>query len=432
LQIVCKFSKINKGKMAVDTPNLSLFLDKRHSKKEGKYPVKLRITFKRISKYYSTGFDMTEDEFTRQRDVEILRAKKEIGTKEYAQLSKINQALNNQLVEAYKVIDNIKYFSFDTFELKRTDEIIESDSIFDAFNLKIKILKEEGRIGTAITYDNALNSIKEFHKMKVLSLNSVTVKFLKNYEKWMLDSGKSITTVGFYLRNLRAIINELIDSDKTKMEEYPFGPKKYVIPTKKNTKKALSNQDLKKILEYKPEPYSPEEKYMDYWLFMYFGNGMNPVDMVHLKYENMGKDRIVFRREKTKRTNREASEITIFIQEKNLTIIRKWGNPNKPKNYIFPILRDGMTPTEVKKAVLQFVKQINKYIKRIGEKLEIDKHITTYVARHSFITKFLAEGGSLLDAKDLAGHTSITTTEGYVGSIEDDRIKNITNRLSHF
>jgi site-specific recombinase XerD len=54
------------------------------------------------------------------------------------------------------------------------------------------------------------------------------------------------------------------------------------------------------------------------------------------------------------------------------------------------------------------------------------------VARHSFVTKFLAEGGSLLDAKEMTGHTSITTTEGYVGSIEDDRIKKITNRLSQF
>lgn len=418
--------------MQIDTPKLSIFLDKRRSKKDGKFPIKLRITFKRESKYYPTEFDMTEDDFIRHRDAESLRANKSIGTKEYAQLSKVNTVLNNQLADAQKVIDNLKVFNFDTYEQKKDEKIVESDNVFIAFQQKIDILTEEGRIGTAITYQNALKSIQTFHKMKVLSLNSVSVKFLKNYEKWMLEAGNSVTTIGFYLRNLRAIINELIDSDKTKLEEYPFGKKKYVIPSKKNTKKALSNQDLKKILTYQPEPNSPEAKYLDYWLFMYLGNGMNPVDMANLKYENLSKDRIVFRREKTKRTNREATEIIVFLQEQNLRIIEQRGNPNKKDNYIFPILRDKMTPTETKKTVTQFVKQINKYIRRIGEKLEIEKDITTYVARHSFITKLLAEGGTLLDAKEMAGHTSITTTEGYVGSIEDDRIKNITNRLSQF
>jgi integrase len=418
--------------MKLDTPKLSIFLDKRYAKKDGKFPVKLRITYKREAKYYPTEFNMTEDEFIRQRDSDTLRANKIIGTKEYAQLAKINSLLNNYLADAQKVIDNLKVFNFDTYEQKKDEHIVESDNAFEAFQQKIELLEKEGRIGTAITYRNALKSLQVFHRMKVLSLNSISVKFLEKYENWMLEKGNSVTTIGFYLRNLRAIINELIDSDRTKLEEYPFGPKKYVIPTKKNSKKALSNQDLKKIINYKPEPNSPEAKYLDYWLFMYLGNGMNPIDMANLKYANIEKDRIVFRREKTKRTNRETTEIIVFLHEQNQKIINQWGNPNKPNNYIFPILQDKMTPLEVKKAVSQFGKQINKYIGRIGEKLEIDKHITTYVARHSFVTKFLAEGGSLLDAKEMTGHTSITTTEGYVGSIEDDRIKKITNRLSQF
>ena len=380
--------------MKLDTPKLSIFLDKRYAKKDGKFPVKLRITYKREAKYYPTEFNMTEDEFIRQRDSDTLRANKIIGTKEYAQLAKINSILNNHLADAQKVIDNLKVFNFDTYEQKKDEHIVESDNIFIAFQQKIELLEKEGRIGTAITYRNALKSLQVFHKIKVLSLNSVSVKFLEKYENWMLEKGNSVTTIGFYLRNLRAIINELIDSDRTKLEEYPFGPKKYVIPTKKNSKKALSNQDLKKIINYKPVPNSPEAKYLDYWLFMYLGNGMNPIDMVHLKYANIEKDRIVFRREKTKRTNREATEIIVFLHEQNQKIIDQWGNPIKPDNFIFPILQDKMTPLEVKKAVSQFGKQINKYIGRIGEKLEIDKHITTYVARHSFVTKFLVDSAA--------------------------------------
>ncbi|QRR00898.1 tyrosine-type recombinase/integrase [Dyadobacter sandarakinus] len=58
--------------------------------------------------------------------------------------------------------------------------------------------------------------------------------------------------------------------------------------------------------------------------------------------------------------------------------------------------------------------------------------ITTYVARHSFVTKLISEGGTLMEIKSMTDHKSITTTEGYVGSIEDDRLKEITSRLLNF
>jgi hypothetical protein len=93
--------------MKLDTPKLSIFLDKRYAKKDGKFPVKLRITYKREAKYYPTEFNMTEDEFIRQRDSDTLRANKIIGTKEYAQLAKINSLLNNYLADAQKVIDRV-------------------------------------------------------------------------------------------------------------------------------------------------------------------------------------------------------------------------------------------------------------------------------------------------------------------------------------
>ena len=66
------------------------------------------------------------------------------------------------------------------------------------------------------------------------------------------------------------------------------------------------------------------------------------------------------------------------------------------------------------------------------QKLELDKQITTYVARHSFVTKLISEGATLMEVKSMTGHKSIITTEGYVGSIEDERLKKITSRLLNF
>ncbi|QRR00899.1 phage integrase SAM-like domain and Arm DNA-binding domain-containing protein [Dyadobacter sandarakinus] len=231
--------------MIAATPKLALILDKRFAKKEGLYPVKLRITYKRESKYYPTGQDMTEEDFVRQRDCELMRSKKYIGTKEYAQLSAISKSLNKHVDEANSVIAKMKVFSFDLFEGRIEQPSVELDNVFIAMENKIALLKSEERIGTALTYENALTSLRKFYPKRKLSLASITVRFLREYEKWMVANGSSLTTVGFYLRNLRAVVNIMIDNDKQKLDEYPFGPRRYVIPTKKNSKRALSNDDLR-------------------------------------------------------------------------------------------------------------------------------------------------------------------------------------------
>ncbi|MDR6807513.1 integrase [Dyadobacter sp. BE34] len=373
---------------------------------------------------------MTEQEFVRQRDCELLRANKYIGTKEYAQLSQVNKKLEVHLVKAQQVISQMKVFNFDLYEEKRSGGQASVDGIYSAFLAKIASLEAEERIGTAITYQCALKSLQNFYPKSKLPLESITIKFLQSYERWMLENGNSLTTVGFYLRNLRAVMNSILDNNKQKMDEYPFGPRKYIIPTKKNSKRALSNEDLKKLISYHPD--EQEEKYLSFWLFMYLANGMNPTDMVRLKYKDLRSDRIVFLREKTKRTNRESTLIEVHLNPVLKEIIEKWGNYPDPDNYIFPVLNDVTSAARAKKIITQFVKQINKYMRRIGEKLEIDKQITTYVARHSFVTKLISEGGTLMEVKSMTGHKSITTTEGYVGSIEDERLKKITSRLLNF
>ena len=41
---------------------LSIIIDIRRIKKSNKFPVKLRVTFERVTEYYQTIFDLTKDE----------------------------------------------------------------------------------------------------------------------------------------------------------------------------------------------------------------------------------------------------------------------------------------------------------------------------------------------------------------------------------
>ena len=72
-----------------------------------------------------------------------------------------------------------------------------------------------------------------------LCFNDITVEFLRGYERYMLHSNKSLTTIGIHLRTLRAIVNEAIVNKIIPADMYPFGlerKKKYEIPTSRNKK----------------------------------------------------------------------------------------------------------------------------------------------------------------------------------------------------
>ena len=105
--------------------------------------------------------------------------------------------------------------------------------------------------------------------------------------------------------------------------------------------------DIKKISYYKCEPeLESEERARDYWLFSYFGNGMNAKDIACLKNKNINDSYVIFERSKTERAMRsEPKSITVFLTDDMKAIIEKWGNKDKsPGNFIFPVLEAGITP----------------------------------------------------------------------------------------
>ena len=60
------------------------------------------------------------------------------------------------------------------------------------------------------------------------------------YEIWLKSQDISKTTIGIYLRPLRAVFNEAIEAKIIRRETcYPFGKRKYRIPSSKKVKKAL-------------------------------------------------------------------------------------------------------------------------------------------------------------------------------------------------
>lgn len=404
--------------------NTAIILDTRKALKTGKFPIKLRVTFNRRQSYYPIDISLTQDEFENVTDKKAKGNNKTIKL----QLEAIEQKAND-------IISEMTVFDFSTFKKKLYSNQSVREDVYHHYENKINQLKGDQSYGTAASYQTSLNSLKAFRKK--LSFLDVTVEFLRSYERHMLSEGNSPTTVGIYLRTLRAVVNQVMDEGTlSKDYKYPFGSKgknKYQIPTSRNIKKALSLNELKMLFEHEPEIYSWEHKALDFWKFSYLANGMNMKDIAYLKYRDIDHEFIRFVRAKTKNTNQAAVPITFFMTDEIKKIIATWSNPKvNGDTFIFPILNPDHSAEKQRAVIQQFTKMVNKYMKVVAGKLSIDKEISSYYARHSFATVLKRSGKSTSLIKEALGHTSEKTTQSYLDSFEDDTKKEMAKALTAF
>lgn len=392
--------------------NISLFLDNRRENKTGDYPIKVRVTYKRVRKYYSTGKSLCAqdwDKIDKTKNTELINIRKDL------------QISFDKVRDAVQALEEEGNFSFDNLNIRLGKCI--SDTLNTAFQNKINALTEQGSVGNAATYACAFRHLEKYAGKKI-SFDSVTVDWLKKYEKAMLAEGKSYTTISMYLRSMRAIFNEIKSVGIIKEAQYPFGKGKYEIPVGKGRKMALSLQQIKQIVTY-TDGAEATEHYRDLWFFSYLCNGINVNDLIRLRYSNIDGDELHFYRSKTLHTSREKKEIEALITPEMKRIIDRWGNPDKsPNNYIFPFLNGYNTPIEQKKRTQDVTRRINKRLKMIGDKLGISG-ISTYTARHSYASVLKRSGANIAYISESLGHSDLKTTENYLASFEkEERVKN--------
>jgi integrase len=432
-------------------------LDQRRVKKDGVYPVKLRISYKGKTRDFQTVFDLEPDDFRKLK-----------ASHPGKNLREINHQLELLKTKAETICRQIRAFTFEKFEFelytgdhclkvkkkkvqpftllakefdlepykKRFPILTEihpdKEHISYTFSEYIQNLLKQERLGSALNYMDAYNCLKRFGGN--VRFDEITVTYLVRFEKWCLSKGNSKTTIGIKLRSLRAIFNEAIFRKIIRKEDcYPFGRRLYMLPTSKRTKKALSLDEVEKIFNYQTDN-DRVAKAKDFWIFCYLANGMNPKDMAHLKFKNIEGGFINFERAKTERSSRgNPILISVFISPELQAILDKHGNPDKqPDNFIFPVLRPGLNMLEEFDVLNHFKTFINTGMKAIAKELKIENKVSNVVSRHTFSTVLKRSGVPTEFIKDSLGHTNVMTTENYLGSFENETKKAVAGKLTDF
>lgn len=397
----------------------------------GKYAIKIRLTLtqdkKTVQKLFPTGYYADDLEFKRIKNN---------NPGKNATLQDIESRVHEMYENAKKIIRDNPFVDPEAFgfELTNAGSFKDPLSLMKSYS---KQLREEGKIGTADYYDQAVSSFKEFSAH--ISFGTVTPKWLMAYEKWMTTErtkdkitikAKSITTVGMYAIAMRTIFNLAIRKKKINPGIYPFGKGKYIIPTAKGRKLALSEDQKDKILSYRT--LSPKvQMAVNLWIFSYFCYGMNFADMARLKFRDIKDNAIIFDRTKTINTERNRSFIEIPLRDEVWVIIKKLGNWTSSMNpgaYIFPVLSPGLTPKQIQDRIHDFISDTNEGLEIACQEMNLPK-ITTYWARHTFATIAYKKGADLEFIQRALGHSDPKTTQVYIQSFDIEIRRMVSNLL---
>ena len=400
----------------MEKPTLTYFFDTRSRLLDGNYPIKLTVYYGRQKKRYKTPFKATQEVYDRL----LANRLRDESTKQ------LKRQTVSWLDKQTLIAERIVPFTFTDFEnvlyaeKTQSRKIQLNDGVNSIYEKHMQALNDEGRISTARSYQDSLTSMLSYKKN--LKVSQITPDFLKGYEKWMTDNGRSLTTVGMYVRALRTIFNMAIENEVIDASKYPF--KKYTIPAPQKISRTLKKEEIRQIINYTAKR-DADAVALDYWVFSFISNGMNFKDIALLKYGNINGDFLEFRRAKTKRTtNNNSLPIMVPLDENLLYIIKKRGNKSKKKeDYIFPILKHGLTPQEEYDHIKTFVRNTNKRLTRVGIELGLSLKVTSYVARHCFATIQKNNNAPLAYISEALGHSNLKTTQNYFGRFEDEGLK---------
>ncbi|MDR2815102.1 MAG: phage integrase SAM-like domain-containing protein, partial [Proteiniphilum sp.] len=183
-------------KYSKDGISVLTVLDARRKKQSGLFPVKIQVVYNRTQRYYNTGKELSQNEWSALSETKSKR------------LIEIRSDIKNSFEKvetAVRLLVEEGNFSFDMLNTRLGK--CTNDTLNAAFQANIDSLVESGAIGNSITYSCAFRHLEKYAGTKI-PFDSITIDWLKKYEKAMLAEGKSYTTISMYIRSMRTLFNE--------------------------------------------------------------------------------------------------------------------------------------------------------------------------------------------------------------------------------
>ena len=329
-----------------------------------------------------------------------------------------------------KVLDKeIKNEEFTASSLiNEQKEEIKAKTVEEFYLSLIEDLKQKGRIGNSYAYLNSYNTLRNFNKGKKLNytFSHIDVSFCKRFEDWMRSKGNKDTTLSYQFRTLRATYNKAIEAKIVAREKNPFIEYKLSHFNTKTIKRALSKNDILKLINANCNGQSKLRQLThDLFSFSYLCGGISFVDIANLTRQNIIEDRLIYQRQKTH------GNINLLLSKEASAIIEKYSTYQQEAEYLFPILhcKRHITPMQKSNRVHKICHQVNTELRTFAQELGITAEVTTYVARHSFATILKKSGVNIGIISQALGHQDIKTTQIYLSKFDNEQVDEAMKNL---
>lgn len=242
------------------------------------------------------------------------------------------------------------------------------------------------------TKENYLGKTRDIIKYFNKPLEEVSMQELREYLLKYLkeERGLSERSVNYYNSVIRFIYEVTLDKVINK-KQLPMYRKR------RKMKDVLTKEELSTF-------FNACENYKYKTIFMMiYGSGLRISEALKLREKDIDskKMRIFVREGKGKK------ERYTVLPKTSLEMLRKYYQiykPKHPEGYIF-LNREGKPLT---------VERTREFFRRYRRKAKIDEKFVVHSLRHSFATDLIERGATILEVKELMGHSNIRSTMEYI------------------
>ena len=282
---------------------------------------------------------------------------------------------------------------------------------------QIKQLREEHRFGTANNYEKTKRSLESFLRNKKLTFTNFNEQLITDYNTYLISKGLMRNSISFYMRNLRAIYNKAVKQKIVRKKDLFLEVYTGIDRTRK---RAVDEELISKLYNLKLDNNDSLSFTRDIFIFSYCMRGMSFVDIAYLKKTDISNGIISYCRRKT------GQLMNVRIESCMQYIINRYMDENS--EYIFPIIKND----DKGEAYKQYRSAINIYNRNLGvlsDMIGSGCKLSSYTARHSWATAARKHDVPISVISAGMGHSSETTTQIYLKSIEDDVVDRVNAEI---
>lgn len=401
--------------------NVILAQDTRYKKKNGSFPIILRLSARDEERTISisTGVSVPLKDWDNK--------KREVKTSYFgvSSVTRLNNILASKKKEANDIL--LKLHEDDLLDGMNLVDIKNkianknaTNSFYTFGDTLVEELKKAKRIGTAESTRGVLNVLRTFTKGKDLRFQDITYRFLTSFETDHYSKGNTPNGLAVYMRTIRSMYNKAIKAGLVEKEKYPF--EQYKIKTVPTEKRALEWDMLQRIILLELQQGHKWFHARNYFVASYMMYGMNYTDMAHLEKEHVTDGRIRYRRRKTSKLY--DIKITPALDK----ILSYYLSLDAESQFVFPIIKRD-TAITIEKDIKHSRKRYNKKLKEIAIECEIEQNLTSYVSRHSFATQAMMKDVPINAISSMLGHSSLKTTQIYLKSLPNNILDDYNDKI---